>query len=78
MLMGEGAINIPQLSSLYIKFANEEVAQRHPGELVLRDGLIYLDYDAQGFLCGIEIADCDPQTGTGTIDYMQPVNPLVN
>ena len=73
-----GTIHIPQLSSMVIKFSESPAVVRHDGQLVLHDGLIYLDYDASGYLVGIEIADCDPVSGDGNIDYMQPNNPLIN
>ena len=67
-------------SRIYIQLApqSKEIARRHQGELVLRNGWLHLDYDKEGFLIGLELVEGDPFTGvTECIQYLQPINPLV-
>ena len=79
--LNEGLVSVPSDTKLYINLDQQnriELRKRHPGELVLRNGWICLDYDAEGFLVGLELVEGDPMTGvTECIDYLQPVNPLI-
>jgi hypothetical protein len=57
---------------------NKWMPKRHPGELIMRNGWIYLDYDNDGFLVGLEVVEGDPATGVSeSIPYLQPRNPLI-
>jgi hypothetical protein len=67
-------------SRIYVQLNpdSKEMARRHPGELVMRNGWVHLDYDKEGFLIGIELVEGDPFTGvTECIQYLQPINPLI-
>jgi hypothetical protein len=67
-------------SRIYINLSPDQkkLPRRHDGELVLRNGWMCLDYDAEGFLVGLEIVEGDPMTGVSEcIPYLQPVNPLI-
>lgn len=75
-----GEIHASPDSRTYINFNSQykKVRRRHQGELVLRDGWVCLDYDEEGFLCGLEVVEGDPVTGVSEcIPYLQPINPLI-
>lgn len=76
----EGSLIATQDSRIYVKLSPEhnKLFRRHPGELVLRNGWVHLDYDDEGFLVGMEIVEGDPMTGVSScIPYLQPINPLI-
>ena len=68
-------------SRIYLDLSPDQhkgMPRRHPGELVMRNGWVHLDYDKEGFLVGMEFVEGDPFTGvTEAISYLQPINPLV-
>lgn len=63
---------------MYFDFDSQAgVRVRHAGQLVLQNGWLNLDYDASGYLIGLEVVQGDPAVlQIAPPDYLQPLNPL--
>jgi hypothetical protein len=73
-------LDVDSRSRLYLQLDpnSKNMPRRHPGELVMRNGWVCLDYDNEGFLIGLEFVQGDPMTGVSEcIQYLQPINPLL-